>query len=827
MLLEDGKNLSEIEIKTIQKRGEQNGDTTLFNADSYKTQPDATAEDLIKKMPGFTSDNNGLKVNGETVQKVLLDGKRFFGDDQNAAIKNISADIIDKVEIFDKMSDQSQFTGFNDGEQQKTINFVTKKGKNIGEFGKIYSGIGADENNLIRYSNGATINSFNDKRRVSLLLLSNNINQQNFSMNDITGALGSSNQNSSGRQGGNSRQNNFSSGANNLMTNSQNGNTSTQAAGLNYSEKWGEKTEVTGSYFLNYSNNKNASDILRNYFTDNKLVYQQTNSSENQNLNHRINFRIESTIDSNNKIIINPNFNYQNNITNTYLLGNNTILNSFFLSKTKTNSEIKNLGYDFTNSIIYQHRFSKKGRTISLNITTQQNEKLNNGNYISENKYQNDTLNLNLNQEFNNYSYIKKISPNISYTEQFSENSQVLISYNPSLTNASANKKTYDSNFVTQRFSDFNTVLSNKYSLIYQIQKGGISYKYQKNKINLSFGSDVQTSNLIGDQTFPIAFNIIKKFQNILPNAMLNYKITKTKNLRIYYRSNTNIPDITQLQNVIDISNPLQIKSGNSDLKQTFENNINIRFGGFNMITSQNMGLFLNAGYIDNYISNATYILRRDTVIQNLNILSGSQLTKPVNLNGFYTVKSFFAYGFPLKYIKCNLNLNGGLNYNHIPAMINDLINYSDNYAYNSGFNIGSSMNTNLDFSIGYNSNYTVVKNSIQKSANNNFLIQNISFRINSILLKSIVINSDINQNIINGLSQNFNQNYFLWNIYVGYKFLKSRNLEFKFTVYDLLNQNRSINRIVTGLYSEDNKTQVLKRYVLASLTYNFKKNKK
>lgn len=825
-LLEDGKNLSEIEVNTIQKRGEQKGDTTLFNADAYKTQPDATAEDLIKKMPGFTSDNNGLKVNGETVQKVLVDGKRFFGDDQNAAIRNIPADIIDKVEVFDKMSDQSQFTGFNDGDQQKTINFVTKKGKNIGEFGKIYAGIGTDEDRLIRYSNGATINSFNDKRRVSLLLLSNNINQQNFSMSDITGAIGNSNQNSGGRQGGNGRQGNFSSGADNLMTASQNGNTSTQATGLNYSDKWGKKTDISGSYFFNYTDNKNASDISRNYFTDNQLIYNQTNTSENQNQNHRINLKIEYTIDSSNKIIISPNLNFQNNNNKTYLLGKNTILDSVVLSKTETNSEVKNIGYDFTNSFLYQHKFNKKGRSISLNITTQQNEKTNNGNYNSENKYQNDNLNLNLNQEFNKYGITKKVSPNISYTEQIFENSQILMSYNPSFTEASSNKQTYDSNFVTKIFSDFNTELSNKYATIYETQKGGISYKYQKNKLNLSFGSDVQTSSLSGDQTFPLKFNLVKKFENILPNAMLNYKITKTKNLRIYYRTNTNIPDINQLQNVIDISNPLQIKSGNSELKQTFENNINIRFGGFDIISSRNVMLFINAGYFDNYISNATYILSQDTIIQNFKIKAGSQLTKPVNLNGFYNSRAFFTYGFPVKYIKCNLNLNGGLNYNHTPAMINELINYSDNFAYSGGVYIGSNLNTNLDFSISYYSNYTVVKNSIQKNANNNFFSHNASFKINWILLKSIVINSDFNHSLYSGLSQNFNQNYFLWNVYLGYKFLKSKNLEFKVTVYDLLNQNRSISRTVTGLYSEDNKTQVLKRYTLVSLTYNFKKFK-
>lgn len=811
ILKEAAKTLAEVEVKTTQIRGEQKGDTTQFNASSFKTNPDASAEDLIKKMPGVTSDNNGVKVNGESVQRILVDGKPFFGDDANAALKNLPADIIDKVEVFDKMSDQSAFTGFSDGNEQKTINLVTKKGKNVGTFGKVFGGYGSDE----RYNAGATINNFNSKRRISLLLLSNNINQQNFSAADITGAM--SNTGSSGGRGRNAQSA--------LMTSPQNGNTTTQAAGLNYSDAWGKKITVSGSYFFNYTDNKNHSDITRNYFTDNNLIYKQINDDRIVNQNHRTNFRFEYNIDSSDKIILSPSLSFQNNAARSNLSASNIIFDNQFLSNTDTRSSIDNIGYDFSNFLLYQHKFAKRGRSISLSINTQLTEKDNDGTYVSQNNY-GDTLNSGLDQTFVTYSNSKKISANLSYTEPLSKNTQLQLSYNPSYTEGLSNKSTNDYDTVALDYVDFNSALSNKYNNIYQTQKGGLSYRYQKEKLNLSFGVDAQQSTLSGQQTFPFEFKVNRDFQNILPNARLNYKFSKAKNLRIYYRSSTNIPSISQLQNVLDISNPLQVRSGNPELKQTFENNLNIRYGGFNAQTSRNTMLFINGNYTDNFISNATYILSSDSVIQGYLVKAGSQLTKPVNLNGYYTARAFFVYGFPVAAIKSNLNINGGVTYNHTPSLINNRLNISDNYALNGGAYIGSNVSENLDFSIGYNGSYNIVKNSVQKQSDNNYVTQATTFKLNWIFLDGFVINTDVVYTVFSGLSQSYNQEYFLWNTYVGYKFFKDRSLEAKVSVFDLLNQNRSIGRTVTGNYTEDFNTTVLKRYFMFTLTYTFKKFK-
>lgn len=816
LMKESSQNLAEVEIKTTQLRGEQKGDTTQFNANAYKTNPDATAEDLVKKMPGVTSDNEGLKVNGENVQKILVDGKPFFGDDPNAALKNLPAEVIDKVEVFDKLSDQSQFTGFNDGEQQKTINIVTKKGKNIGQFGKVYGGGGIDQDYNGRYSTGAVLNSFKDKQRVSLLLLSNNVNQQNFSISDLTGSMGSSNQNNRG--GGGGRQRNISP----LLTASQNGNTTTQSAGLNYSDEWGKKINVSGSYFYNNTDNTNQSTIKRNYFTENRLSYFQNNNDQRTNQNHRFNFRFEYAIDSANKLTITPALSFQDNQARSILSATNSILDTVLLSRTNTNSKNNNLGYDLSNNVLFQHKFNEEGRTISMNVNTQLNERDNNGNYYSSSVYS-DTLISSLDQVFKTYSYTKKISGNLAYTEGLGKVGQVQVNYNPSYTESKSDKSTRDYNAANDAYDNFNGSLSNKYTNVYETQRAGLSYKYRKNKLNFSFGADAQQSTLKGKQEYPSPYQLNLPFRNILPNAMLNYRMSKAANLRVNYRTSTDIPSVSQLQNVVDISNPLQVKTGNPALKQTFENNVNIRFGGFNPQSSRNAMLFVNAGTIDNYISNATYILKSDSVIEGYQVKAGSQLSKPVNLSGYYNGRLFFVLGFPAKVIKSNLNFNGGINYYRTPSLLNNKLNYSNSYGTNGGVFIGSNISENLDFSLGYTGNYTNVKNTVNAQSDNNYFSHTATFKINWILFKGLLINTDLNHTLYSGLSQSFNQDYLLWNASLGYKFLKNKSLEAKVSVFDILNQNRSISRTVTGAYTEDSYTNILRRYALFSLTYTFR----
>jgi len=824
--------LKNVTVKEEAIRAIQSGDTTNFNANAYKTNPDASTEDLINKMPGISTQDGTLKANGEEVKQVLVDGKPFFGDDPSAAIKNLPADVVDKIQIFDKLSDQSQLTGFDDGNSQKTINIITKPGKNNGQFGKIFAGGGSRDENFTNplYLAGGNMNYFKGATRLSVIALTNNINQQNFSTDDLLGVVNTSSGSNRGGQGRGGRGGpgggNFGGGdAGNFLVGQQGGITKTNSIGLNYSDEWGKKIKVSGSYFYNNTNNNNNTGLTRNYFTtsDSGLIYRENSLTSTNNSNHRANLRLEYEIDSNNTLIMTPRISFQDNEFEKRLTGISKLQDSSIVSSTDNNNTSRNQGYNFSNNLVYRHKFAKKGRTISLNANTQLNNRTGDGTLYSSNRYV-DADSAHLDQVYDLSSKGYTLSGSINYTEPLSKNSQMMINYAPSFSKNKSDKQT-DNNNGSNEYTDMDTVLSNKYENTYVTHRGGLNYRFSNEKIRFSVGVDGQYAKLDGMQQFPYAFSLQKTFANVLPNAWFNYRFSKTQNLRIMYRTNTNVPTIQQLQNVIDNSNTLLLKTGNPDLKQSYQNTLILRYGSTNTKTSRSFFAMAFANYANDYITNQTIIPTKDSVIADgVTLNSGSQLTRPVNVNGYYSLRSFLSYGMPLKTIKTNLNLNAGVNYNHIPGYINTQINYANNYTFTGGLVLSSNISENVDFTLAYNGNYNIVRNSIQQQANNNYYTQTTSLRFNWLFWKGFVFNTDVNHQMYSGLSQGYNQNYVLWNAGLGYKFFKDRSLDVRLNVYDLLNQNRAIARTVTETYIEDSYTTVLKRYFMLNVTYTLRR---
>jgi hypothetical protein len=380
LLAQNEKTLNDVNIVEKAVRVEQKADTAVYNASSFKVNKDATTEDLVTKMPGVVNDNGTVKAQGEEVKKVLIDGKEYFGDDVNAALKNLPADLVDKVQVFDRMSDQAQFSGFDDGNSQKAMNITTKKGMNNGVFGKFYAGYGYLTDS--RYSAGANVNWFSGNRRLSLISMSNNINQQNFSMQDLTGALGTSSPSGPGGMRGGGRGGRGGGGdnpANNFLVGQQNGIATTHAIGLNYSDVLGKKKnlKITGSYFFNSTDNATQSELNRNYFSngDSTLNYSENSSGRNRNMNHRVNLRLQYDIDSVNTLIITPKFSLQQNKQETQTAGANAFIAESPVSSTNNQYTSQNKGYSFSTDILYRHRFKKPGNTISLNVTPSINNK--------------------------------------------------------------------------------------------------------------------------------------------------------------------------------------------------------------------------------------------------------------------------------------------------------------------------------------------------------------------------------------------------------------------------------------------------------------------
>ncbi|HEY1039881.1 MAG TPA: TonB-dependent receptor [Bacteroidia bacterium] len=815
MLSSRDKLLKQVDIVGTVARMEVKGDTVQYNADAFKTHQDATAEDLVKKMPGVTTEGNTVKVNGQEVKKILVDGKPFFSNDPAATLKNLPADIVGNVQVFDQQSDQSQFTGFRDGNEEKTINLNTKKGMNVGRFGKVYGGYGTDQ----KYNGGFAYNSFNGSRRLSVIGMANNINQQNFSISDIMSVMSNS-----GNQGGGPPMQ--GSGNASFFTGQQNGITKTNALGLNYNDTWGKKIRVSGNYFFNNTDNNASSVITRNYYTSNALKYNQTSNTQTKNTNHKFNFKFEYFIDSVNKLTITPRLTLQGYDKTSNQLGTNYIGNEQLLSTTNSSNKDKAQAYNFNNDILFQHRFAKKGRTISLNVNTQVNNNEGNGEYNSTNSY-GDTLGASqvIDQKYTSLSNSQTLGGNLSYTEPLGNNSQFLISYRPSYMKSISDKITNNGE-ADGSYTKLDTFLSNKFNNTYYTQRGGVSYKYNKGKVMFSIGTDVQSVVLTGNQTYPQNLAVQRDFLNVLPEASLNYKFDKTANINITYRTATKAPEISQLQNNIDVSNALFVKAGNPLLKQAYENNLTIRFMKRMPEKERHLMFFIVGNQTNNYISNSTQMLTTDTVVQNVFINSGRQFITPTNLNNYYNLRSFGVFGFPVKAIKSNVSFNAGYTLTNTPALINNKLNNSLSNSGSAGVYLSSNVSQYLDFSLGYNASYNVVTNSLQSQSNSSYFNHTATLKVNYILLKRIVLSSDINQYYYKGLSASFDQTFSLWNASAGYKFLKNRSLEAKVSVYDILNQNRSVSRSITETYTEDNRTQTLNRYLMFTLTYTFKKFK-
>ncbi|MFC5269527.1 outer membrane beta-barrel protein [Adhaeribacter terreus] len=830
---EDAKRLKEVEIVGRAATAVQKGDTSEFNSKAFKTNPDASAEDLVQKVPGVTMQNGKVQAQGEEVKKVLVDGKEFFGDDAAATLRNLPAEVIDKIQIFDQQSEQSRFSGFNDGNTSKTINIVTKPNMRNGKFGKVYAGAGTDN----RYQAGGNINFMNGDRRVTIIGQTNNINQQNFSSSDLLGVSGGGGQGGRGGRGGMGGRpgggpggswNGNGGGASDFQVSTRNGISKTHAIGLNYADKWGKKVDVTGSYFFNATDNVANQLIFREYVsrTDSGQVYNETSRSDAMNINHRFNFRMEWEIDSMNSIRWQPRLTLQQSDGTSNFFGQTSQFGEF-LNSSSSNLNTNLLGYNFNNELLYRHRFAKRGRTFSANFNTDFSDNSGERFLLSEGRsFVQDTLQVTFLNQFSDLnSFSPTLGANLTYTEPLTDKSSLSVDYNASLRRSEADQGTSDYSEAEKAYTLFNPGLSNVFNSNYLTQQVGLGYRYNPSKdLQFMVRGMYQYASLKSEQEFPFQTNIDRKFNNVLPSAMLRYNLTKDKNMRLFYRTSTNAPSINQLQNVIDNSNPQLLTTGNPELRQDYRHFGVFRYSSANPEKSTNFFGMVSGEVAQNYIANSSVISRSaNTLPGGIDFGPGKQLSRPENFDGFYRIRSFVNYGIPVTFLKSNLNVNASAIFTRDPSRIDGLLNFAKTQAYSAGIVLSSNISENLDFTISTNPSYNLVENTSQSKSNNNYFNQNSGLRLNWIIWKGLFLQTDLTHQFYNGLAQGIDQNYLLWNAAVGKKLFKNNQGEIKLTGFDLLSQNNSIQRNITGAYIEDVETNVLQRYFMVVFTYNIR----
>ncbi len=817
--------LEGVTVEGVQVRAQQKGDTTEYNANAFKVNPDADAEQLVRKMPGVTVENGTVKAQGEDVRRVLVDGQEFFGNDATMALRNLPAEVIDKIQVFDRMSDQSQFTGFDDGNAEKTINIVTRPGMSNGQFGKIYAGYGTDS----RYETGGNLNMFNGQQRITIIGLSNNINQQNFSSQDLIGALGA---NGGGRGGPGGRggwrgRNSGGPNPNDFLVGQQGGINTTNSIGLNYTDVWGEKIKINGSYFFNNSNNETQSILAQEFFLSEteSQFYDEDGFFESRNYNHRMNVRFEYTIDSSNSIIVRPSLSFQDNNSLSLVDGLTTLQNSNLLSATTNNNRAESMAFNASNDILWRHSFAKNRRTLSASFRTDFNNSNSDNSLISSNEFfDSQVQNRNIDQRTDADSDGLTFSSRIMYTEPIGEKSQLQFTYRPSYNVNNATQFTNQLNDANGEYTLLDTLLSSDFENEVVTQRGGLGYRLRGKKTMFMFNAEFQNVQLNSSQVFPADFSIEKSFNNFVPFAMFTYQPSRNKNLRLFYRTNTNVPSVTQLQDVINNSNPLQLRTGNPELKQQYSQTLLTRLNITNPEKARTFFAYISTTYTSDYVANSTFTATQDTLLQEgVTLNRGSQLTRPVNLDNFWNVRSFFTYGMPVKFLKSNLNMNAGFTYALTPGLINGELNESNTYNMNGGLVLGSNINPRVDFTLSYSANYNIVENTLQPQLNNNYFFQVSAFQLNLLPWKGLVVNTSLAHTLYSGLGEGFDQDFLLWNASLGYKFLKNSRGELRLTAFDLLKQNNSISRTVTETFIQDNITNVLQQYFMLTFTYNLR----
>ncbi len=788
-----------------------NGDSVEFNSENFKTAPNAVVEDLLKKMPGMEVDKSGgITVNGKKVTKVFVNGKEFFTGDPMMATKNLPADAVDKIQVYDRKSDQAMFTGIDDGSEETAINLKLKKDRNKSTFGKLNAGTGTPS----VFDAQGNVNVINNEEQFSAIGGANNTNRQNFSGRNIVNFSGGG----GGRPGAGAGVTvNLSGGSGETDANAQ-GIAETYSIGGNYSNLFNsKKTE--------FNANLSISDVERNNisssFTQNLTPGNAFNRISNSNSiagNKQQNFgsTIDHKVSDNFSFRFTPSLglqqttNYSEDSTQTYLTNGN-LLNS--------NSTIASSASDAVNAastLLLRKKFAKKGRTISSTITQSFNRSNSTGNQFTEQlSYINNTLTNDsiLDQQNTRKGENSSYSANLIYTEPLGKKS--LLEFNTYLSKSigSSSRRIFDRNDATDNYDLLNTRLTNEFNSEYTYSGGGMSYRSNQKKYNFSTGVSLQKAVLDGEN-ISAKTKLSQSFQDILPNATFRYNFSQTKNFNVDYRTSTNQPSITQLQPVLDQSNINRQSIGNPDLKRSYVHNVNIRFFSSKILAGKSFFSTLNASTTNNSIVNYDSVLPNRTI-----------LTRPVNVNGAYRINGSMNYGFGIKKLKSRLSfgLNAGLNNNisYANGILNTIVTKSTGPSMSYTYIVDDVIDINLTARYSFSQ----TSNEVNPTLNTNFLTKVFGADMTNYLPLNIVLNQSFNYAINTGRAEGFNTAIPIWNASFSKFFLKNKRAEIKMSAFDLLNKNIGINRNVSQNQIVDRSYNVISQYFMLTFTYSLQKS--
>ena len=883
---EESKRIETV-VKTVKAlRTSQNGDTLSYSAGAFKVSNDADVEGLLKKMPGITISNGAVEAQGETIQKIFVDGKEFFGEDVSTAIKSLPAEAVDRIEVFNKLSDQAEFSGMDDGEGYKAINIVTKEGMRQGQFGKMYAGAGYEpdwkKNNSEDFAKGhkwivgGNINFFHGDARVSVIGLFNNVNQQNFSFEDILGV--------SGAQGGGRG---MRGAVGSYMVRPQSGIALVNSVGANYSDEWGRRKNVKfqGSLFFNHTDTDNHSRTEKWYESPMPIGYMyKAGISNTINYNARFNARLDWKISRNASLMSRTSFSYQGNnpesttegYTHGYEYDAEETEPHQALSYINSYSWSNMNAFRFNEFLQLRTKLGKPGRTLTVDgrFNYQNNERKQKttandangipytnadyanqyGNYFGEGMVWQDMVN---NPLFYSplYQYIHRpseeytIRANVTYNEPITQHSQVSLQYRMSYENEMNDKNTF---YTDAQYGSMerNESMSQKFQSGFWTHRIGPGFRFSKNKntlvLNLSYQRDILDGYIVGAQ----GDEINKHYNKFSYFGMANIAFNKENTMRIFLRSWSGNPSVSQLQSIFDVSNPQYISIGNKNLNPSFSHNLSMHYNLSKVDKGITFMWMFNAQMQQDYISASTWNNPNgfelpkefgDLTIptdKNGEAYRPKEVTSYENMDGYYSLRTHVSLGLPLSFMKCNLNIKGGVSYNRIPSaiyatgdgnvlenMINHVFdtNYANNIGYDAGVTIGSNISENVDFTVSWNGTYNQAWNTIGNTEKNNYFNHSVNGSLKWTFLKRLTLTAAVSYVQYLGFTDKYNEDYVLCNVYLGCKVFKNKRGEVQVGVNDLLNQNTSFARSTGSGYTQNAWNSCIGRYFSVQFVYNLR----
>jgi uncharacterized membrane protein YgcG len=807
-------------------------DTVEYNAGLFATKPNATAEDLLKKMPGIQVDNSGnVTAQGEQVQRVMVNGKRFFSDDPKMATRNLPPDVIDKIQVFDDLSDQSKFTGFDDGNRVKTINIITKKNMRKGYFGKFVGGAGTEQD----YDESVNVHRFWGDDQISLLGQGNDVNKQNFTAQDIFGGGGGGGRRGGGGGGGvgGGGGGTNSGGASGAATSFQSpGVTTVWGGGLNYRNTTGNgKTDIYGSYFYTFEHtvNKINDSSNNNLLTKDGLSDSTTNSSGNSyNINriqnHRIYLNIESRFDSNNSLIFRPNVIIQHSYPSGSSFSSLTNDNGLVYTL-NSHSNSSNSGFSIPNTDLqFRHRFAKQFRTISLDISG--SASVNNGyGYLqSADSFYQGQPSINLNQYYNDSLHSVNIVPTLSYTEPLSKHSILQFNYSHNYTHSRTVNNTYDFDDSLKQYSKYDSLFSNSYTFTSNSDNASLAWRVQETKFNFSIGSGIQWMTFSSVNTTKNDLTVSRPYTNFTPTVNFSYNFSSTQHFRLNYSGRTGTPSPAQLQPLLTTSDSVNYQLGNENLKPQFTHSLRILYASFDPATRKVLFITVNASMIHNDIQSLQY-----------NRSNGGTVSTYTNLNGTYNLSGYMNYGFPLNRPKSNMNFITNVNYSQSQTVLSSdstVGPFSHLYTRNTTLAETISWTTNIkknfDMNLSARSAYTIptrtgFQTGNSKSNGNSSLTsfsETVSTEFTAYTNSGWLIAATFDYSYTYTHSSNYNVSAPILTPSVAKQFFKKKNGELRLTVFDLFNQNTIVSKSV-GTNTSFTRNNVLSRYAMLTFTYN------